>query len=103
MLARVVRIRLAIKVRPIVTAGRTIYLGPYQPETGNQCRCTANQRIIRRPSQKIGMDTPSIPNTRRILSIHVFCRFAAIIPNRMPSTMAITQVTTARINVVGKR
>jgi len=73
------------------------------PPDGSQPRNTANSMISRRPSQKMGMDTPMREPIMVIPSSREFRREAEMIPTGTPTIREINKERNASSKVAGNR
>ena len=90
-------------LKPSAMAGSTMLLNPLLPDTGNHPSLSENNRINNKPNQKIGMDTPIRAMIIDTPSKIVFCLTAAITPNGIATTIAISMAATVSWIVFGNR
>ena len=69
-------------------------------EGGSHPSPTENSKMSIMPSQKLGMDMPTIDPTRARLSHRVYCFVADIMPKVTPTTVAMTILTKQSIRAV---
>ena len=86
---------IAEAIVPSVTAGRTRWARSPPPVAGNHARCREKTKISRRPSQKLGMDTPSSAIAIEPTSSHEFRESAAIRPSGTPMATATAMAAAA--------
>src|SRR3546814_6365946 len=99
MLDRVRRAIAAAEYQPSVTAGRIRCSIPPRPPDGSRPNWTANNRIRMKPSQKVGVDCPTVANQRVNLSIQLPRRNAEITPIGMAIRIASNIEEIGRANV----
>ena len=95
MLDRVSRAMIADAITPSVTAGMTRWGRSPPPVAGNQPRCSEKTKISRRPSQKLGIDTPSSATTIAPTSSQELRPSAATRPSGTPRPIATSMLARA--------
>ena len=97
------RVRIAAKPKPKVSAGKIIEVLASIPLTGNKPSHNANTIINNGPSQKCGMAETVKLNTVAKLSAQRPTFKAATMPNGTPILIAIIKAKAANFIVTGKR
>src|SRR5713101_4580948 len=93
----------AAKYQPSANAGMMRCATEPEPEDGSQPRYTEKNRIMTRPTQKEGRDSPSSANIFPALSHHWFTRTAAMIPLGMPTMSEKAMAARASMSECGNR
>ena len=94
---------LAIKEAQRVKEGNIIPFGVADPVDGSQPSRTENNRINKRPSQKVGSAMPIIPNAELRLERMELGLVADAIPMGIEMAVQMNIETMTSINVLGKR
>ena len=97
---RVSRAMIAEAMSPSVTAGMTRCGRSPPPVAGNQPRCSEKPKISRRPSQKLGIDTPRSATSIARTSSHEFRTSDATSPSDTPMTSATAMLAVASMAVL---
>src|SRR5215470_12147405 len=100
MLERVRRAMIAEAIIPRVTLGRTRCQRSPPPVAGNQPRCNEKAKIIRRPSQKLGIDTPRSATIIEPASNQELLKSAAVSPSGTPIATATAMLARASCAVL---
>jgi len=100
MLERVRRAMIAEAIIPSVTLGSTRCQRSPPPVAGNQPRCREKATIIRSPSQKLGIDTPSSATIIDPASNQELRSSAAMRPSGTPIATATAMLASASCAVL---
>src|SRR6267142_1540899 len=95
MLERVSRAMIAAAIMPRATAGMTRWSRSPPPVAGSQPRCREKTKISRKPSQKLGIATPSSATTIAATSSQELRPSAASRPSGTPRPIATSMLASA--------
>src|SRR6266542_926154 len=93
----------AAKYQPSANAGMTMWSAVPEPEEGSQPRYTEKNRIITRPTQNEGSDSPSSAKIFPALSHHRFTYTATRMPLGMPTRSENAMAASASAREYGRR